>query len=338
MPFLFFRVYPFLAWIAAGVFTILTLVFGTRAIEGTRTQLAAETYPTATGRIIHSDIKSRRVKNGTRYWLEIVYEFEVEGRKFRGTRRQYEDPEVSSHSACRKMQTAYPAGATVTVHYNPANPGEAVLVPGMGVPQYAAWLTSLATLMLAWLFWKTVVQLMRPEFDLTQIRETDTGFEVPLRGRSHLDLISLLAPPPLWIGSLALGKFSAQYPLLESTAVVVAASFGIAALISAMLSTSPVIVVDISASEIVLPESILSDPRPIPFSAVRKIAVHPRDVKGKNGQKAYTLQDCILMWAEDGAKIQEVKLTTVYSPLAAEQLVTWVRVAVGRDAQEPAPA
>lgn len=325
MPFLVFRIYPMAAWLIAGVFTVIAVFVGWRAIDGARVQLAAEHYPTANGQVIRSDIVSRSVKGGRRYRLEIVYEFTVAGRRHVGTRRQYEDKEVSTSAASQTLHAQYPVGHTMRVYYNPDDPGDCILVPGIGVPQYVSGLTALATVLLAGCFWGTVIRLARPEFDPTHITETDTGFEVRLRGRSHLELFALTAPPLLWIGSLILSGLSAGVPNAEAAGIALTGSVAVAALVTALLATSPTLSVDFSAKELTLPEGSFADAKRVPFADLRVIAVRPRDIKDKRGRTSYTVYDCVVTWVTEQVRINEATITTFASPVAAELLVMWLK-------------
>jgi hypothetical protein len=155
--------------------------------------------------------------------------------------------------------------------------------------------------------------------------ETDAGFEVRLRGRSHLELFALTAPPLLWIGSLILSGLSAGVPTAEAAGIALTGSVAVAALITALLATSPILSVDFQAKELTLPEGSFTDAKRIPFADVRVIAVRPRDIKDKRGRTSYTVYDCVMTWVTEQVRINEATITTFASPVAAELLVMWLK-------------
>lgn len=93
----------------------------------------ASRWPSATGRIRSSKVVQRRAGGigddekdaELRNFAEIIYEYDVQGRKYRATRVSVsEDP---GNYRVEETLAKYPEGAAVTVFYNPLKPGEAVL-------------------------------------------------------------------------------------------------------------------------------------------------------------------------------------------------------------------
>lgn len=126
-----------IAGLVAGlVFLALFLAFHRRAAQMRR-------WPTINGRIVSSEVyefrrprtdssRSRRGRSRTetRYMPVVEYTYTVGGRQY-SSRSIWDGTEVSgSHAYALSVAQRYPAGGTVTVHYDPAAPGTAALEIG----------------------------------------------------------------------------------------------------------------------------------------------------------------------------------------------------------------
>jgi hypothetical protein len=86
------------------------------------------TWPTTTGRVESSGVhafESRDNDDGrlrTKYRADVVYSYEVAGVRY--TRDKLGSSETSSNieKFARRIADRYPAGSTIEIHYNPANP------------------------------------------------------------------------------------------------------------------------------------------------------------------------------------------------------------------------
>lgn len=117
----------FLAILAAGGAVIY---FGVYEVMSRHQELArghpSSDWPSTEGRVTHSII----ARGGETSGLHFRYDFTVEGRDYTGER-------VSFGSVRgRRVVEEYPQGAEVTVYYDPANPGESVLEPGLPLTSY----------------------------------------------------------------------------------------------------------------------------------------------------------------------------------------------------------
>ncbi|MDD5544005.1 MAG: DUF3592 domain-containing protein [Acidobacteriia bacterium] len=89
---------------------------------------AAMQWPSAQGRVIASDVNRYRGSDGE--WAEearVVYEYVVGGNSLRGNRITFGNAASGNRAAARKTAERYPAGAAVSVFYDPQKPGSAVL-------------------------------------------------------------------------------------------------------------------------------------------------------------------------------------------------------------------
>lgn len=96
-------------------------------------QRAAQSWPTAPGKILSSQAyeERKREKDGsttTQYRRSVEYEFVVGETTHRGKRIDLAgESTYSIKSSCERDLAAYPAGATVPVHYDPVRPDDCVL-------------------------------------------------------------------------------------------------------------------------------------------------------------------------------------------------------------------
>jgi hypothetical protein len=105
-------------------------------MRGQRGGNESKSWPTTTGRILMSQIESRRSRSGssgysTTFYPQIMYEYDLGGQRFqsnqinRGVMLSYG---MTSMAQQKTMQ--YPVGSNVLVYYNPMNPSESVLETG----------------------------------------------------------------------------------------------------------------------------------------------------------------------------------------------------------------
>jgi hypothetical protein len=108
---------------------------------------ASAGWPTASGVVEASRVTSSRDSDGgTTYGASVEYGYTVRGRGYRSRKVTAGDYSSSDRSRAEGIVSKYPAGRQVAVRYDPANPSEAVLEPG--VP----WMSFLMVILLGVLF------------------------------------------------------------------------------------------------------------------------------------------------------------------------------------------
>jgi hypothetical protein len=93
---------------------------------------AAETWPTATGRVISSQVieeESTDREGGTSTWYNpvVTYAYSAGGRELTGRRLRFGNYRFAGRRKAEAALAPYPAGASPMVRYNPADPEECVL-------------------------------------------------------------------------------------------------------------------------------------------------------------------------------------------------------------------
>ena len=118
---------PFLFMVAGGVMSF----FGVRQLM--RAQ-ASTTWPTVTGVVTISELGKQMGNErdeSTTYSADISYDYVANDRSYVNGAVSFDGVRSSDPSTARRLLKRYPVGKQVTVYYNPADPQEAVLEPGL---------------------------------------------------------------------------------------------------------------------------------------------------------------------------------------------------------------
>jgi hypothetical protein len=92
-----------------------------------RASAASPTWPTVAGTVASSRVD----KLDGSHWETIVqYGYAVDGFRYSQANLSFGSGVSGDQAKAQAWADRYPAGATVTVHYNPADPSVAVLEPG----------------------------------------------------------------------------------------------------------------------------------------------------------------------------------------------------------------
>ena len=92
-------------------------------------------WPATNGRIIASDVlvKERSNRDTTYYQPQVTYAYSVAGQDYRSSQICAGDYESSDITRARTITDKYPREMAVTVFYNPHDPANAVLEPGLSL-------------------------------------------------------------------------------------------------------------------------------------------------------------------------------------------------------------
>jgi hypothetical protein len=104
-----------------------------QAIPGVVEQARTVDFPTVPGTVIHSDItESRGSKGSLRRRADIRYRYVVNDQQYTGTRLRLSTLALGDGSRqARAAVAAFPVGKTVPVSYDPADPAQSLLQPGL---------------------------------------------------------------------------------------------------------------------------------------------------------------------------------------------------------------
>ncbi len=120
------------------VFFGIFVLFGGAALyiagEGAYYGYQSRSWPSTRGLIEESTIKTRVKKKGRKKRsLVINYRYKVDGMTYRNGKAQYLDNMFYSKTMKQRIVSRYQAGSQAPIHYNPANPAQAVLIPGFPI-------------------------------------------------------------------------------------------------------------------------------------------------------------------------------------------------------------
>jgi hypothetical protein len=94
--------------------------------------LKAADYPSVPGKILRiSKDLTTSPSNSKPFRMDVLYEYSVASKRYRGTRLRYHGDEQMSLADAKGFLARFPAGSTPPVFYDPDNPSNATLVYGI---------------------------------------------------------------------------------------------------------------------------------------------------------------------------------------------------------------
>ncbi len=114
----------------------------------------AKSWPTAQGRIILSKVTEGRLSKSrirvARLCIELDYLYLADGVAYEGHRLNAGWHCFASEQRIRELLKKYPSGKEVKVYYNPENPSQAMLEPGLDWSIFFLWGVGFITVSLMW--------------------------------------------------------------------------------------------------------------------------------------------------------------------------------------------
>ena len=113
----------------------LTCYLGVEQIIGGRESV---NWPHVEGTVLHSNVQTEESdRRSISYHAKVTYAYSVQGRSYENARVGFGDYGTGDTADAEEIVAKYPQSSTVTVFYNPNNPAEALLEPGLTT---GAWL------------------------------------------------------------------------------------------------------------------------------------------------------------------------------------------------------
>src|SRR5215469_13885011 len=101
-------------------------------------QFESRNFPSVTGTITLSKLESHTSKKGGTYYEAVInYQYKVGDQAFRGDKLVFGEYESAHLPNDATTVNSHPVGSAVQVYYNPNNPDEALLYPGIHDPNLA---------------------------------------------------------------------------------------------------------------------------------------------------------------------------------------------------------
>ena len=101
---------------------------------------ASESWPTTTGTVVTSEVRTQRSGDGNSYSARVIYDYVVDDVAYTSGKITVADGGSSRSAPATRLVEQYPVGSQVDVYYNPLVPDDSVLQPG-------------APTVLNWLYW-----------------------------------------------------------------------------------------------------------------------------------------------------------------------------------------
>jgi Protein of unknown function (DUF3592) len=122
---------PTLNFIIGLVLTVIFLAFVEKTATDVFHQHEAVSFPTTTGKVYHSAVTVTHGSKGRiSYHINILYDYQVGGQSYQGSRFRYSLFSPSSAQAYAAV-SAHPVGSDITVHYRADNPSDSLISPGV---------------------------------------------------------------------------------------------------------------------------------------------------------------------------------------------------------------
>jgi len=208
----FFDATPLVFVFIFGFWTIITLAFDCATLGAIGHQLLAFGFEATPGVITSSRVRVDSDGEGTSYTPLINYRYTVGGNQLTGNTIQHGAFEVRPCSAHRLVER-FPAGSPVTVYYNPRQPSDSILLPGL-TPGHAFmvfFITPFNVIMLCgwWIAWDWVHSRRRGSLPrCAKLKPTYDGFSLKIYSMTPLAaaLIGLFGMSFIAIFAVAVGS------------------------------------------------------------------------------------------------------------------------------------
>jgi hypothetical protein len=132
--------------------------------------VASSWWPTTQARVTASEVNTGVSNIGRWFQPDVTYEYQVNGNVYRSSQVRYLMPPFYHQEDAHDIQADFPQGAQVTAAYNPRNPAQSVLEPG--IPP-GMWMRGLIPLF----FWSLIgyiyYEIRRPERRLMLLPDSE---------------------------------------------------------------------------------------------------------------------------------------------------------------------
>ena len=296
-------------------------------------QIRAQNYPTTKGVITHSEVTGHGGRHSN-YSPSLQYKYAVAGKTYSGNRYRFGDVYAVEGKA-HQIIAEHPVGKQVQVYYNPDDPADALLQPGVEGGDLF-----LATFLLPFnLILLVIASLLAGKVWRGSAKAPaggakmwDDGFQVRVR----VSLVRPFVVAAVIAGILAFGSlfvafgFGAPHPPM---AVMVAAwcvilvgwLLGYIGCRWRLAQGDSDLVIDATAQQVTLPRIMGRKTEvTIPMCAITAINVQKVERRGSRGATFYCYVPTFVFTNASGATCQE-KLVEWFDQASAEDLAAWLR-------------
>lgn len=323
-------------WVAVLLWCAVCLFVDSLVGTGMARAVRSESFEQAPGVVTKSEITGGH-KGGVDF--DIEYTFVVNGQWFTGT-EYHVQPQIVGNGYWRAASESLPVGTVVTVHFDPRNPSDAVLVPGFRADQLlAVWMLMPFNLVMVGMLYSVGWPVRkRREFDpaLTRcVRPTAAGWLVrvsPLNGVLPCTFFAFLGVSfvGFFVGIGAAFLFDGGAPLWFVIPLWVVGTSA-AIWLGPRISHSEVL--DINAHEGLITFPLLGGRRTVRFDQALgvDVVIEPR-TKNRVQYDEFIVR---LRWRDDFDREQVTQLASYADRVNADALTGWLREHLGVPAAPP---
>jgi hypothetical protein len=114
------------------------LFVNVKALWGLSSQFRSSVFPHVRGRIVRSQVVSeegnrRRLSS---HAVALGYQYQVDGKSYESSNYRFNKTRSHHEDTVRKTVAARPTGSEVDVYYDPKDPAQAVLSPGLNASDF----------------------------------------------------------------------------------------------------------------------------------------------------------------------------------------------------------
>jgi hypothetical protein len=140
-----------LVWMMGGCFVLVGVATGAFFVYRIFQGFTSNRWPFAIGELESSELKEVIYKGkdagggvdlASAWVVNFRYSYSVSDGKYEGSRVTYSDGINKTTGALKKLQQKYQGKSLIQVYYNPENPRQCVLVPGLGIFNFTPLITS----------------------------------------------------------------------------------------------------------------------------------------------------------------------------------------------------
>lgn len=296
-------------------------------------QLYSSTFRAAPGNVIESRVDRQCGRRGTTYRLVIAYSYQVKGRDYIGRQWNYTALASSDHWA-HKVARAHRPGTPIGVFFDPRNPSEAVIEPGLTgtEPLVLMFLIPFNLIMVG--SWALLIRCLRVDDWRTAsgVRVTDDGHVLRVRLPQWSPLLTSAAL--LFIGcilaALLIALVSGCHPPLWFPAIVWVVILLTTAVICAVMlrqlrNGRSDLVLDRFRGSLELPATHGRKVKHIVATA--QIVSIEAEVERRSGGKKSVSPNYFttLGWVDDADTLHTARLMRWGTPTEAEDFTAWLR-------------
>ena len=269
------------AWLVTGDYVVL---------ETSTRQVLATRFATTTGEIMRSDLGYGAVR---RRGLDVGYSYVVNGAKYTGLRYRYDDRNGAFDY--KAVIDAFPPGSRQTIYYNPANPADTVLSPGLDGCDLLLTLFAIPFNVVTVMIWGAALRARR---DFSRTAPAGGVRIIQHDGETRVRLADFSPLAAGFLG-LAAAAFAAVFPLVFAAGfapnlhvmfgvLILVAAAGVAAYLwmaQRHLSGRYDLRIDAASQSLLLPRTGgRKEPLRVPRSEIVAVSMHRRVSHNPSGQ------------------------------------------------------